>query len=81
MTSFEDAQTKIKTFEGSPSNDQLLQLYSLFKQGTIGDCTIDRPGFLDFRGRAKWDAWKSLQGKSQENAKTEYIQLVESFFL
>ena len=43
------------------SNDELLEFYGLFKQATVGNINIDRPGFfsLDWKGKAKWDAWKS----------------------
>jgi acyl-CoA-binding protein len=29
-------------------------------------------------GRAKYDAWATLQGKSADEAKQEYIDLIES---
>ena len=60
-----------------PPNDIMLQLYALYKQANEGDVTGDRPGFADFEGRAKYDSWNKLQGKSGENAKQEYISLVE----
>ena len=55
----------------------MLQLYALYKQGNEGDVTGERPGFADFEGRAKFDSWNKLQGKSLEDAKQEYIALVE----
>ena len=60
-----------------PPNDILLQLYSLYKQGNEGDVTGDRPGFADFEARAKFDAWNKIKGKSSDEAKQEYIHLVE----
>ena len=60
-----------------PPNDIMLQLYALYKQANEGDVKGDRPGFADFEGRAKYDSWNKLQGKSGENAKQEYISLVE----
>lgn len=50
------------------SNDELLQIYSLFKQGTVGDVNTARPGLLDQKGRAKWDAWEKRKGLSKEQA-------------
>ena len=50
------------------ADDELLQLYSLFKQATVGDVNTDRPGMLDFKGKAKWDAWEKVKGKSKEDA-------------
>ena len=52
------------------ADDELLQLYSLFKQGNVGDVNTSRPGMLDFKGKAKWDAWDKLKGKSKEDAQT-----------
>jgi len=32
-------------------------------QANTGDCTGDRPGMLDFTGKAKYDAWAKLKGE------------------
>ena len=50
------------------SDDELLMVYSLYKQGTVGDVNTNRPGMLDFKGKAKWDAWEKLKGKAKEDA-------------
>ena len=55
--SFEEAQKRVKTLTESPGNDELLELYALFKQATVGDVSGSRPGMLEFKGRAKFDAW------------------------
>ena len=31
------------------SNEVLLEVYALFKQGSIGDCNTSRPGMMDFK--------------------------------
>ena len=74
---FVAAQTQVKTLTKRPSNDELLSLYSLFKQATDGDVSGKRPGMLDIRGRAKFDAWKKRKGTTADSAKTQYIALVE----
>ena len=56
----------------------MLELYALFKQATLGDCDTARPGMMDFKGKAKWDAWKSREGMSKEDAMTAYVALVAS---
>lgn len=50
------------------SNDEKLQLYALFKQGTVGDINTERPGTfsLSFEAKAKWDAWNAKKGLSKE---------------
>ncbi|CAM9452735.1 unnamed protein product [Heterosigma akashiwo] len=60
------------------TNDHKLALYSLYKQATAGDITTKRPGMFDLAGKAKWDAWKALEGLDQEEAKAKYIEELES---
>ena len=67
----------MQTLSERPDNDTLLTLYSLYKQGTIGDVQGKRPGLLDFVGRAKYDAWAARQGTSTEVAMQAYVDLVE----
>ena len=57
------------------SDDELKEIYALFKQGTMGDITKDKPGMMDVQGSAKWEAWNSKKGMDQEEAKTKYIEL------
>ena len=74
---FEDAQKRVKTLP-TATPDQLLKLYGLFKQGTVGDATGKRPGMLDIKGRAKFDAWSARKGMSRERAMEEYAEYVDS---
>jgi diazepam-binding inhibitor (GABA receptor modulating acyl-CoA-binding protein) len=75
---FEQALADSKLLPAKPDNDTLLKMYSLFKQGSVGDAQGDRPGMMDFVGRAKYDAWASLKGKTVEQAQQAYVDLVES---
>jgi len=90
-----------------PEDEDLLELYALYKQSTIGDCNtgtfsrnfcvqsitrvhsytisdpcklffLERPGMLDFKGKAKWDAWNGKKNMGQETAKEQYITKVEA---
>ena len=54
----------------------MLKLYSLYKQATAGDVSGKRPGFTDFVGRAKYDAWKKLKGTGNDDAKQAYVDKV-----
>ena len=78
QTRFETAAAEVQQLPSKPDNADLLRLYALFKQGSAGDATGDRPGMMDFVGRAKYDAWAGLQGMPQDEAKEGYIDLVES---
>jgi acyl-CoA-binding protein len=74
---FEQAVADSKTLTDRPSNETLLQLYSLYKQATEGDVNIDAPANpFDFVSRAKYEAWESLKGKPRETAMEEYVSLV-----
>jgi diazepam-binding inhibitor (GABA receptor modulator, acyl-CoA-binding protein) len=72
---FADAQAKIKPITGL-GNDTMLELYALYKQATTGDASGSRPGMLDIKGRAKFDAWAKHKGKSKDAAMEAYITLV-----
>ena len=74
---FAEAQERVKTLSKRPSNPELLELYGLYKQATEGDVKGSRPGILDPRGRAKFDAWTARKGLSRPEAKTRYVALVE----
>jgi acyl-CoA-binding protein len=73
---FEAAQVRVKSLKQTPTSGELLELYSLYKQGTLGDVQGKRPGMLDLRGRAKYDAWESRKGMGSEAAQAAYVKLV-----
>lgn len=75
---FTQAQADSKNLSERPDNMTLLKIYALFKQGSTGDATGDRPGMTDFVGRAKFDAWAGLKGTSQETAMQQYVDLITS---
>jgi acyl-CoA-binding protein len=74
---FEDAQVRVKKLAKTPSTDELLELYALYKQATAGDVSGSRPGMLDMKGRAKYDAWAKKKGASKDDAMTKYVALVD----
>ena len=74
---FTDASVRIKTLTSRPSNEDLLALYSLFKQASSGDATGKRPGAFNMVARAKFDAWAALKGTSAEEARKRYVELVD----
>jgi acyl-CoA-binding protein len=73
---FAEAQARIKPVTGL-GNDLMLDMYALYKQATAGDVSGSRPGMLDLRGRAKFDAWTKVKGTSADDAMTRYIAIVE----
>lgn len=73
---FTTAAAEVKGLTKKPTDQEMLQIYALFKQTTVGDCNTSRPGMVDFTGKAKWDAWNGIKGKGQPDAEAEYIALV-----
>ena len=77
---FTIASTEIKKLSEDPfSNEQKLKIYSLYKQATVGDCNISKPGILNPTGRAKWNAWNDIKGKDKESAMNEYVEFVKKY--
>lgn len=74
---FEAAQARVKKLSKTPASDELLELYALFKQGTQGDISGPRPSMMDFKGRAKFDAWAGKKGMGREAAAQAYVALVD----
>ena len=74
---FEQAAKDLHSLAERPDNDTLLRLYGLYKQGAEGDVNGPKPGFFDFVGTAKYEAWAKLAGTAQDEAKQKYIDLVK----
>lgn len=74
---FEQAAKDVHALSERPDNDTLLRLYGLYKQGAEGDVSGPKPGFFDFVGTAKYEAWAKLAGTGQDDAKQKYIDLVK----
>lgn len=74
---FEQAQKDVRKLTKKPSDNDLLALYSLFKQATEGDVSGSRPGMLNVVARAKYDAWAKLKGTKNDAAMKQYVAKVE----
>jgi len=73
---FSASQVRVKELKQPPSTDELLELYGLYKQATAGDVQGKRPGMLDFKERAKYDAWAARKGIDSQTAMQAYVALV-----
>ncbi len=76
LDDFNAAVAASKQLPARPSNEDLLELYALFKQGTEGDVAGDKPMGFDFKAIAKYSAWESKRGLAKEKAMSDYIALV-----
>jgi acyl-CoA-binding protein len=77
QTAFEQAAKDVQSLPDRPDNETLLRLYALYKQGSEGDVSGAKPGFFDFVGTAKYEAWSKLKGTSSDDAKQKYVDLVK----
>uniref|UniRef100_A0A3Q3JQ28 Acyl-CoA-binding domain-containing protein 6 n=1 Tax=Monopterus albus TaxID=43700 RepID=A0A3Q3JQ28_MONAL len=73
---FESAADRVRDLVHTASRDQLLYLYARYKQVKVGKCNTPKPGFFDFEGQRKWQAWKQLGDMDAEQAMQEYISRV-----
>eukprot|EP00793_Prasinoderma_coloniale_P000942 PRCOL_00007032-RA len=73
---FDKAAEEAKALPASTSQEDQLILYGLFKQANIGDNTAPKPGMLDFKGKAKWEAYSKNKGMSKDEAMENYIAKV-----
>jgi len=76
IAEFEKAAIAARQLPERPDDATMLKLYALYKQGSVGDVQGARPGFFDFVGGAKYDAWEKLAGTGQDEARRQYIDLV-----
>lgn len=74
---FEEKAKAVNALPTKPDTDELLKLYGLYKQATVGDNDKEKPGIFNMKDRYKWDSWEQLKGMSQEDAEKEYIEFVD----
>ncbi|XP_077188337.1 acyl-CoA-binding domain-containing protein 6 isoform X1 [Paroedura picta] len=74
---FERAAQRVPALAAAAPKEQLLSLYARYKQVKCGTCNTPKPGFFDFEGKQKWEAWKALGDASPEQAMREYIATVK----
>jgi diazepam-binding inhibitor (GABA receptor modulating acyl-CoA-binding protein) len=73
---FNKAADDIKNANLTLDNETMSILYGNYKQALEGDCNMEQPGFFDFKGKAKYEAWNECRGLSKEKAMKRYIKKV-----
>ncbi|XP_058138353.1 acyl-CoA-binding domain-containing protein 7 [Dasypus novemcinctus] len=80
---FDKAAEDVRKLRTRPDDDELKELYGLYKQSVIGDIDIKCPVMLDLKGKIKWEAWNLQKGLSKEDAMSAYIskakELIEKY--
>jgi len=77
ISNLEEAKSATQQFTSKPSNEELLKLYGLYKQATLGDNLTERPGGFDFKAAAMYNSWLNYKGKSKQEAEEAYVELVK----
>ena len=75
---FLKAADDVKQLTQRPTNEELLKLYGLYKQATVGDCNTDQPGMFYMKDRAKWDQWNGRKGTTKDAAETMYVEVANA---
>ncbi len=73
---FQKAATSVNSLTERPTDKQLLQLYGLYKQATVGDCNTTKPSFINIKESSKWNSWTERKGLSKEDAMKKYVNVV-----
>ena len=73
---FAAAAKDLQALTKRPDDEDLLRAYALYKQGTEGDVSGERPGMLAMKDRAKYDAWAKIKGTDSTKAKEQYVKHV-----
>lgn len=76
-SAFSDASEVVREFS-NVDTPTMLRLYGLYKQATQGTCNISKPGIFNYTARQKWEAWNALGSTNLDDAKSQYIELVNN---
>ncbi|KAM9691734.1 acyl-CoA-binding domain-containing protein 7-like [Dama dama] len=80
---FDKAAKDVRKLKTRPDDEELKEIYGLYKQSVTGDIDIECPALLDLKGKAKWEAWNLQKGLSKEDAMSAYIskarELIEKY--
>ena len=76
MADFEDVAQKLRDQKPALSDEQKTEVYGLYKQGLNGDNSAAAPYAIQLEAKAKWSAWESKKGMSQDDAKQAYVDFV-----
>lgn len=60
---FRKAADDVSNMKIRPSDEELLKIYGLFKQATVGDCDTPKPGMFQLKEKAKHEFWTKNKGE------------------
>jgi len=78
-TTFKEAYELASNTSEKLPQDVMLQFYACYKQATKGNNYQQPSGNEDLRNAFKLNAWFQLSNLTEEEAKKEYIKLVNKY--
>ncbi len=75
---FQENVEKIQNSNKNLNNEQLLELYGLYKQSIIGNNTTNND-FKTLKDKKMWESWNKFYGIEKNRAKQTFIQKVYEF--
>ncbi|MGO4771432.1 acyl-CoA-binding protein [Flavobacterium sp. W22_SRS_FK3] len=77
----EAVETAMKMTQASLPQDVQLRLYAYYKQATFGTAVYNQSENFDLRNAFKTNAWMQISHLSIEEAKENYIEIINSLTL
>ena len=74
----EAVETALKMTQASLPQDVQLRLYAYYKQATFGTAKYNQSENFDLRNAFKTNAWMQISHISIEEAKENYIEIINS---
>lgn len=75
---FQKAAESIKNLVRRPNDTELLEIYALFKQATVGDCNHAKPSMFQPKEQAKFDVWMKKKGRLTSGVGSYYINIASN---
>jgi len=75
---FDAACAFVRSAAGKLENKDLLYLYARFKQAVEGVCNAPKPSFYQLKEKSKWQAWMDIGQLGVDEAKSQYIDRLDS---
>jgi acyl-CoA-binding protein len=73
---FQICVRKVNNLRKEIMYDDFIIIYGLYKQSLFGNNNVNKPYWFFFHNMNKWNSWKKHLGKSKNDAKQKYVNIV-----
>ncbi|XP_009248147.3 acyl-CoA-binding domain-containing protein 7-like [Pongo abelii] len=74
---FDMVTEDVRKLKTRPVDEELKELYGLYKQAVIGNINIECSEMLELKGKAKWEAQNLQKRLSEEDMMSAFISKAE----